>query len=411
MPLFVYQALQSGGGKTSGEIEALSRQDAFAKLRQQNLQPFHLAAKGAEEAAAAAAKSQAKGSGSNLLNRQQVLLFTEELCELLEAGLKLDRALQVIEQRQDKSALCGVAASARRSLREGATFSVALKNASPSFSELYCNMVKAGEASGTVSKILRRQVEFLTMIGDLQRRVTSALIYPSVIFTAGIALLIIFMTFLLPGLTSMLNKTGNTLPLATRMLIGLSEFFGAYWWVVLIVMAAMFLAFRHFTSSGEGLSWWDRTKLSLPIFGPLFRMRFYAQFTQTLSTLLNNGVSLMQAMQLIRNATPNVYLQSVLDVVAGHVQDGAQLSRAISRSNFFPPTLVDIVQVGETTGDLGAALERSAKSYDKQLSLVIERVTALIQPMVILMVALFVGVVAYSMITGIMQTVSGLGKH
>jgi type II secretory pathway component PulF len=209
----------------------------------------------------------------------------------------------------------------------------------------------------------------------------------------------------------MLNKTGNQLPLATRILIGLSEFFGAYWWVVLIVMAALFLAFRHFTSSGEGLSWWDRTKLSLPIFGPLFRMRFYAQFTQTLSTLLNNGVSLMQAMQLIRNATPNVYLQGVLDVVAGHVQDGAQLSRAISRSNFFPPTLVDIVQVGETTGDLGGALERSAKSYDKQLSLVIERVTALIQPMVILMVALFVGVVAYSMITGIMQTVSGLGKH
>jgi len=410
MPLFVYQALQSGGGKTSGEIEALSRQDAFAKLRQQNLQPFHLATKGAE-AAAAAAKNEAKDGGNNVLNRQQVLLFTEELCELLEAGLKLDRALQVIEQRQDKSALRGVAASARRSLREGATFSVALKTASPSFSELYCNMVKAGEASGTVSKILKRQVEFLTMMGDLQRRVTSALIYPSVIFTAGIALLIIFMTFLLPQLTSLLNKTGKTLPLATRVLISLSEFFGAYWWVLLIVMAATFLGFRHFTSSGDGLVWWDRTKLSLPIFGPLLRMRFYAQFTQTLSTLLNNGVSLMQAMQLIRNATPNVYLQSLLDVVAGHVQDGAQLSRAISRANFFPPTLVDIVQVGETTGDMGAALERSAKSYDKQLSVVIERVTALIQPMVILMVALFVGLVAYSMITGIMQTVSGLGKH
>ncbi|MEI7864900.1 MAG: type II secretion system F family protein [Chthoniobacterales bacterium] len=409
MPVFVYQALQSGGGKTSGEIEALSRQDAFAKLRQQNMQPFQLAAKGA--AAAAAAKSEAKGSGSNLLNRQQVLLFTEELCELLEAGLKLDRALQVIEQREDKSALRGVAASARQSLREGATFSVALKTASPSFSELYCNMVKAGEASGTVSKILKRQVEFLTMMGDLQRRVTSALIYPSVIFTAGIALLIIFMTFLLPQLTSLLNKTGQTLPLATRILIGLSEFFGAYWWVLLIVMAASFLGFRHFTSSGKGLAWWDRTKLSLPIFGPLLRMRFYAQFTQTLSTLLNNGVSLMQAMQLIRNATPNVYLQSLLEVVAGHVQDGAQLSRAIARANFFPPTLVDIVQVGETTGDMGAALERSAKSYDKQLSVVIERVTALIQPMVILMVALFVGLVAYSMITGIMQTVSGLGKH
>jgi type II secretory pathway component PulF len=410
MPVFVYQALQTGGGKTSGELEALSRQDAFTKLRKQNLQPFSLAAKGAEDAAARATAAEV-ASGEVVLNRPQVLLFTEELCELLEAGLKLDRALQVIEQRQDKSALRLVAASARQSLREGMTFSAALKKASPSFSELYCNMVKAGEASGTVSKILKRQVEFLTMMGDLQRRVTSALVYPSVIFAAGIGLLIIFMTFLLPQLTALLGKTGQALPLATRALIGTSAFFGTWWWVILMALAAAVLGFRHYTSRGEGLAWWDRTKLQMPIFGPLLRMRFYAQFTQTLSTLLNNDVSLMQSMQLIRNATPNVYLQSLLERVADNVQEGAQLSRAIQRVQFFPPTMVDIIQVGETTGDLGAALERSAKNYDKQLSVVIERVTALIQPMVILVVALFVGLVAYSMITGILTTVSGLPKR
>jgi type II secretory pathway component PulF len=410
MPVFVYQALQTGGGKTSGELEALSRQDAFTKLRKQNLQPFSLAAKGAEGAAARATAAEA-ASGGVVLNRPQVLLFTEELCELLEAGLKLDRALQVIEQRQDKSALRHVAASARQSLREGMTFSAALKKASPSFSELYCNMVKAGEVSGTVSKILKRQVEFLTMMGDLQRRVTSALVYPSVIFAAGIALLIIFMTFLLPQLTALLGKTGQALPLATRALIGTSAFFGTWWWVILIVLTAAVLGFRHYTSKGEGLAWWDRARLHMPIFGPLLRMRFYAQFTQTLSTLLNNDVSLMQSMQLIRNATPNVYLQSLLERVADNVQEGAQLSRAIQRVQVFPPTRVDIIQVGATTGDLGAALERSAKNYDKQLSVVIERVTALIQPMVILIVALFVGLVAYSMITGILTTVSGLPKR
>jgi len=249
------------------------------------------------------------------------------------------------------------------------------------------------------------------MMGDLQRRVTSALIYPSVIFSAGVALLIIFMTFLLPQLTALLGKTGASLPLATRMLIGTSEFFGAYWWAVLLVLTAGILGFRHYTSKGEGRIWWDRAKLQLPIFGPLLRMRFYAQFTQTLSTLLNNDVSLMQSMQLIRNATPNVYLQGQLERISDNVQDGAQLSRAIQRIEFFPPTMIDIIQVGETTGDLGAALERSAKNYDKQLSVVIERVTALIQPMVILMVALFVGLVAYSMITGILTTVSGLPKR
>jgi len=410
MPVFVYQALQSDGGKISGELEASGRQDAFTQLRRQNLQPFSLVPKGSGGAAAKAAAAES-ASGEVVLNRSQVLLFTEELCELLEAGLKLDRALQVIEQRQDKSALRGVAASARQSLREGMTFSAALKKASPSFSDLYCNMVKAGEASGTVSKILKRQVEFLTMMGDLQRRVTSALVYPSVIFAAGLALLVIFMTFLLPQLTALLGKTGQALPVATRLLIATSEFFGTWWWVVLLVLAAAVLGFRHYTSTGDGRAWWDHAKLQLPIFGPLLRMRFYAQFTQTLSTLLNNDVSLMQSMQLIRNATPNIYLQGLLERVADHVQDGAQLSRAIQRVQFFPPTMVDIIQVGETTGDLGAALERSAKNYDKQLSVVIERVTALIQPMVILVVALFVGLVAYSMITGILTTVSGLPKR
>lgn len=410
MPIFVYQALQTGGGKTSGEVEAVSRQEAFVKLRKQNLQPFSLTPKG-DDGAVRPITARSAPAKNVILSRSQVLLFTEELCDLLEAGLKLDRALQVIEQRQNKSTLRAVAASARQSLREGATFSVALKTASPSFSDLYCNMVKAGEASGTVSKILKRQVEFLTMMGELQRRVTSALIYPSVIFTAGIALLAIFMAFLLPQLTSLLTKTGKTLPLATRMLIGTSEFFAAYWWFILIILGLCVLIFRHLTSKGEGLKWWDRTKLEIPFIGPLLRMRFYAQFTQTLSTLLNNDVSLMQAMQLIRNATPNVHLQDLLERLAAHVQDGAQLSRAIARTEFFPPTLVDIVQVGETTGDLGSALERSAKNYDKQLSLVIERVTALIQPLVILIVALFVGLVAYSMISGILQTISGLPRR
>lgn len=409
MPVFAYKALKPGGEHVAGEIEATSRADAFARLARQNIQPFSLDAR--DGSRSSAEPRRAGPTGETALNRQQVLLFTEELCDLLEAGLKLDRALQVIEQRQDKSALRDVAANCRQYLREGATFSNALRHSSKSFSELYCNMVKAGEVSGTVPKILRRQVEFLAMIGELQRRVTSALIYPSVIFVAGIILLSVFMTFLLPQLTTMLSKTGGQLPLATRGLIAVSDFFAGYWWAVLLLTGLVVGGFHAATRKGAGRDWWDRAKLQIPLIGAVLRMRFYAQFTQTLSTLLNNGVSLMQAMQLIRNATPNTYLQGLLARVSDHVADGARLSRAIERTGFFPPTLLDIIQVGETTGDLGAALERSAKNYDKQLSLVIERITAIIQPLIIVIVAIFVGLVAYSMIVGIMQTIQGLPKR
>ncbi len=410
MPVFAYKALKPGGDKVEGEIDAPTRTEAFARLGRQKLQPFSLRPRDGGVPAAASSSS-VRSPGGVALNRQQVLLFTEELCDLLEAGLKLDRALQVIEQRQDKSALRDVAAACRQLLREGATFSNALRHSSKSFSDLYCNMVKAGEVSGTVPRILRRQVDFLVMIDELQRRVTSALIYPSVIFFAGLVLLSVFMTFLLPQLTAMLSKTGQQLPLATRGLIAVSDFFAAYWWAVFLAIGAGAAGFRAATAKGPGREWWDRFKLGIPLVGPVLRMRFYAQFTQTLSTLLNNGVSLMQAMQLIRNATPNLYLQDLLVRISDHVADGAKLSRAIERVGFFPPTMLDIIQVGETTGDLGAALERSARNYDKQLSLVIERITAIIQPLIIIVVAVFVGLVAYSMIVGIMQTIQGLPKR
>jgi type II secretory pathway component PulF len=235
-----------------------------------------------------------------------------------------------------------------------------------------------------------------------------ALVYPSIVFSAGIVLLIIFMTVLLPQLTQLLKRTEQKLPLATQVLIGTSEFVGHYWWAIILFLAAVGAAFHFWTRSPEGRMTWARVSLQIPLLGKVLRGRFYAEFSQTIATLVSNGVTLLNALTLFERATSNVYIRRILVRLADRVGEGSSLSSAMRAVTFFPPELIDMITVGEQTGNLAGSLERSAKRYDREFSNHIAQVTNLIQPITILVVALFVGLVAYSMITGILTSVSGL---
>lgn len=405
MPTFNYKALDESGAFADGSLDARTRAEAYNLLLARKLKPVRIAGMEAGEGSGGA-----DGAPTSLgrLNGKRLLLFTEELAELLEAGLQLEPALRIMETRKEGSALKAVAAHLRNLLREGKSFSSALRECPGSFSDLYINMMAAGETAGALPKILRRQAEYLAVVMDLQRRLVSALIYPMVVFLAGILLLVIFMTFLLPQLTSLLTRTGQSLPVVTRVLIGTSEFFASYWWAVLLGIAGLAGLHRLWVATAEGRANWDRVKLRLPLIGNLLKDRFLAQLMQTLATMVSNGVVLLNALTLARNATGNTYIRNILDMMVHQIGEGVSFSRAMQRSGFFPPVLMDIVAVGEQTGDIAAALRRAAEKYDKEFTLRMQRLTTLIQPMTILLVALFVGVVAYSMITGILTTVSGL---
>jgi type II secretory pathway component PulF len=342
------------------------------------------------------------------LNGQQILFFTEELAELLEAGLQLEGALRVIEQRQERSPVKTVAADLRRQVREGVGFSAALRNCGRSFDPLYCNLVAAGEAAGALPKILKRQCEHLEMVGELGRKVTSALVYPAIVFSSAIVLMFIFLTFLVPQLSVLLGKSGQKLPVITQALIDISLFFGHWWWAVLLLIAGAAAGIRSVLATPAGMAWWHRFQLDLPVVGPVLRARFYAEFTQNLSTLVSNGVAMLAAMELMKGATGNVYLKGLLGGITDMVREGTSLASGLRRTGFFPPVLLDILGVGEQTGDLAGSLARAAKRYDRELSSRIQHLTTLIQPAVILLVALFVGIVAYSMISGILSSVNAL---
>ena len=410
MALFSYHAVRRDGGRVSGQVEAQSRTEAFRKLDRESLQPISLVQQeGVETNGARAPEISGTLPTRNIrLSGGQIILFTEEMSDLLDAGLQLEPALRVMEGRKELSGIKAVASALRQQVREGSSLSSALRLVSPSFGDLFCNLVSAGELSGSLPQLLRRQATFLVTMDDLRKKVVSALIYPAMIFFLGIGLIFLFMTYLVPQLTSLFQKTGKDLPLLTRLLVQTSDFFSHYWWAIIAVVAAVVFGFLQFIRMPLGRTWWHTTQLQLPLFGSVLRRRYYAQFSQTMANLIANGIPLLNSLRLVTSATGNVHLRSLTEQVVEMVGEGGSLSRALQRVGEFPPLFIDMIAVGEQTGDLAQALERIGRRYDKELNISIQRLTSLIQPVVILVMAGMVGLIAYSIINGIFDAISGL---
>lgn len=406
MAVFAYQALRPDGERVSGQLEAQSRAEAYRKLDLQNLQPVTMEA--GEGSSSKTSVDNAQLGGPVHLTRAQVISFTEELSDMLDAGLQLESALRIMEGRTELSGIKEATIALRQKVRDGVNFSVALRSVSPSFGDLYCNLVAAGELSGALPQLLRRQSSYLVAVEELQSKVKSALIYPAFIFGAGMILMVVFMTWLLPQLVVLISKTDGTLPLPTRILIGISDFFGHYWWAVIGGAALVIFTFVKFISTEGGKLWWDRVKLKLPLFGPVMMARLYTQFCHTMANLLGNGVSMLNALRLTHKAAGNTHFQAVLYRAIDSVAEGGALTQALRRVKELPALMIDILAVGEQTGDIAGAFAKAGNRYEKELNKKITRLTELIQPVVIIAMALLVGLVAYSIIAGIFQSVNGL---
>jgi type II secretory pathway component PulF len=407
MPVFLFEALNRGGQRVRGELSAQSRSEVFRKLDIERLHPIKIEQKDRVNGTRQVAERMAIPTKVRL-SKSQIIRFTEELSDLLDAGLQIDPALMVMEKRKELSGLKNAAAALRAQVREGASLSTAMRTVCPSFGDLYCNLVAAGEVSGSLPQLLRRQAEFMVTMDDLQKKVFSALTYPALIFAVGIGLICIFMTYLVPQITVLFEKTGKEIPMLTRLLIQTSAFMGSYWWAILLGVVLGSVAFWRLITTPAGRRWWHKTQLGFPIVGGLLRGRFYAQFSQTLANLVKNGLPLLNALQLVKGGTGNEYWQKLLQRVADYVGEGGSFSRGLERLTDCPPMFIDMVAVGEQTGDLASALEKIGKKYDKELNLKIQRLTALVQPVVIFVMAGMVGIIAYSIINGIFDAVSGL---
>jgi len=412
MPLFVYSA-QGPAGLITGELSASDRSEAFSILGRKKIQPIRLEAAGdAKSPAKAAAKAKSTAepvtSGPIKLKLDQVVLFIEELADLVGAGIQLEPALATMERRRELSGIKTLASVLRGKVRDGMSFAKAVSSTSPSFGSLFCALVTAGEASGSLSTILKRQAQYMRSIAALRSKVFSAMMYPAFLIVAAVGVTLLFVVYLIPKLTEMLDSTGGKLPLPAQIILKLSDAFTSTWWLLLLGGVMAFTMFRSWVARPESAIPWARFKLRIPLFGNIFKGRFYVQFLETMANLLGNGLTMVHAMQLTHQAIENPHLQREFEGVQRHVGEGVSLSRALDRSGQFPPLLLDMINVGEQTGDMSAALARAAERFDRELNQKIDRLAGLIQPVIVFLMAGMVGIVAYIMMTTIFETMNSI---
>ena len=335
------------------------------------------------------------------LSHSQLLIFTEQLAHLLRAGMTLDEGLSILEKRLKQPRLQQLTHGLHQALVDGRSFSQALRDFPRVFPLIYVNLVAAGEASGALPEILSRLVEHLTQMKNLRDRVQQALIYPVFLALAGMGLILIFITFMVPQLVGFMAQTGGTLPMATKILLGVNHLLTTYWWLAAVIGLGGMVAFRAFVRTDEGRIAWDRFRLMIPGYGRVLRHRFYAQFSRTLGTLMENGVPLLRGIDLVAEIAGNRYLEAKMMEVRRAVIDGATLSTALAAQDLFPDLFTDMMAVGEQTGHFAQTMQTIADIYERELDRTVNTISTLIPPVIIVLIAIVVGLVVYSILTAV----------
>ena len=420
MPQFAYRARNSQGALVEGVLDCADRAVAIRQIEQQRCIPIRIepvvpTAKGRNGAEAPGTKPPTRTRPSSTTPAQnlkiphgQLLLFTEQLAHLLQAGMTLDEGLSILEKRLKQPRVQQMTQGLHQALVDGRSFSQSLREYPRIFPPLYVNMVAAGEASGALPDILLRLVKHLTQAKELRDRVQQALIYPAILAVAGIVLITIFITFMVPQLTGFMSQNGGALPLPTRILLDLNHAITQWWWLGILIAVGVSVGFRSWVNTKEGRITWDRLRLKVPGYGRIVRHRYYAQFARTLGTLMQNGIPLLRALDLVSEITGNRFLESKLTEVRRAVIDGATLSNALSGQHLFPELFTDMMAVGEQTGHFAETMQTIADVYERELDRTVAVTSQLIPPVIIVMIAVVVGFVVYSVLSAVFEMTHSL---
>jgi type II secretory pathway component PulF len=409
MPQFAYRARNAQGSLVEGVLDCPDRAIAIRQIELQKCIPVRIELVGPEAKTAQREGAKPTSPTQNLkIPHGQLLVFTEQLAHLLQAGMTLDEGLSVLEKRLKQPRVQQMTHTLHQALVDGRSFSQALSELPRIFPPLYVNLVAAGEASGALPQILLRIVKSLMQAKELRDRVQQALIYPAFLALAGAVLVTIFITFMVPQLTGFMAQTGGALPLPTRILLQIHHAITGYWWVGLLAGISAVVGFRALVRSDEGRIGWDRFRLMIPGYGRVIRHRYYAQFSRTLGTLIENGIPLLRALDLVTEIAGNRFLEQKLGDVRKAVIDGATLSAALQAQKLFPDLFTDMMAVGEQTGHFAETMQAIADVYERELDKTVGLISQLIPPVIIVVIALLVGLVVFSILSAVFEMTHSL---
>jgi general secretion pathway protein F len=395
MPVFEYKALDARGKTTSGIMNADSAAAARQKIREGKLFPISIT----EVSEGPGSKGKKRFPGFQIFNRvraSEMAMLTRQLATLVGAGFPLDSAIATLIPQSRSVTLKRQLAGIKDAIVEGSSFSGALVAFEKTFSPLFINMVKAGESSGTLAIVLERLAEITEKQQSIRNQIRAAMAYPVLMAFIGTAVLFLLLTFIVPSITAIFEDMHQTLPTPTRWLIAAGDFFRSWWWTLFVLLFLLVLGFRWFKKTHRGRYLVDRFLLRSPLIGSLTTRLSVARFSRTLASLLENGVPLLTAMDIVKGVSGNVWIQDAVTSAAVEIGKGQGLGVSLAKERIFPDLFIQMVQVGEQTAQLESMLEKTATVYEREVEASVTGLASLLEPVMILVMGVVVGFIVLS---------------
>ena len=395
MPVFEYKALNAKGKTTTGILNADSAAAARQKMREGKLFPITVT----EVAESSGSKEKRRLPPLRIFNRirsSEMAMLTRQMATLVGAGFPLDSAVATLIPQTRSVTLKRQLAGIKDAIIEGSSFSGALGAYERTFSPLFINMVKAGESSGTLAIVLDRLAEITEKQQAIRNQIRAAMAYPVLMAFIGSVVLFVLLTFIVPSITAIFEDMHQTLPTPTRWLIAIGDFLRSWWWTLFILLFLFIIGFRWFKRTRKGRYLFDRAMLRTPLIGSLTTRLSVARFSRTLASLLENGVPLLTAMEIVKGVSGNVWIQDAITAAAVEIGKGQGLGISLSKDRVFPDLFIQMVQVGEQTAQLESMLEKIATVYEREVEANVTGLASLLEPVMILVMGVVVGFIVLS---------------
>ncbi|MFH0944081.1 MAG: type II secretion system F family protein [Planctomycetota bacterium] len=402
MPVYEYKAFTPAGQNKTGICDADTAREARDKLRRDN---FHVVS--LKEIDQGDGEKGTRFSIGAFFKRKkrtgELAMVTRQFATLLESGIPMAEALRALSEQIQQKDLETCYRNLRERISGGASLAEAMGHHPYIFGDLYVNMVKAGEAAGNVDVVLRRLSEYLLKQNQMRNKVGAALMYPMVMVGVGVIVVSILMAFVVPKIVDLVKARGEDLPLPTQVLIFSSGFLRSYWYLIALGLVALSLLFGAVRKTPDGRYAIDNFLLNMPIFGDLFRKQAVSRFATTFSTLMKSGVPVLECLLIVRNVVHNAVVEKVLDTVHDRIMEGADISTPIKRSKVFPPAVGYMISIGEQSGRLEEILDKLSESYDEEIDIAIQKMTSVLEPVLILGMAAVVAFIVISILLPMLQ--------
>lgn len=402
MPVYDYKGLTASGGSKTGIIDADSPREARLKLRSQNVLVTEIHER-EQSVKREVGKQKILDFKRGLKGKGEVPMYTRQLATLLKAGIPLAQAMSALIEQCSVPDLEACFRDVREKLTQGLGFAEALAYHPQYFTDLYVNMVKAGEASGSLDRVLDRLADYLQRQAQIRNRIGAALAYPVVMIMVGVVIVIVLMTFVVPKVLMVVERSGQQIPTMTLMLKWISEFFKDWWLALLGGLLGLMLLHRAGMRRPEYRLRVDRVKLGLPVIGELFKKTAVSRFAVSMSTLLKSGVPVLEALKIVRDIVGNEVLGQVIETVQKRIVEGTDIATPLKKSGVFPPVVGYMIAVGEQSGQLEQMLDQVAAAYDEEVTVQTQKVTSLLEPLLIVGMALVVGFIVISVMLPILK--------